>query len=102
FKKNPVVMLCHSLGQMGSYYPLPIGNVKWTKVRAHGILAGLLFARSTPMGREVKGLFDERIQSAVSIGFRPIAGSAMTREEAGSRPDWQAAFERTKGRIHVH
>ncbi len=26
FGKNPVVMLCHAIGQPGCYYPLPVGR----------------------------------------------------------------------------
>lgn len=102
FEKNPVLMLCHAYGQPGSYYPLPIGKVVWTKKRPHGLMAGVAFARSTPIGREVKGLFDEDMCRSFSIGFRSLESSLMTREEARSRPDWKAAFERLSGRILVH
>ncbi len=102
FEKNPFLMLCHAHGQPGSYYPLPIGKVVWTKKRPHGVMAGIQFARSTTMGQEVKGLFDEDMVRSFSIGFRSIEASPMTREEARSRPDWKAAYERTNGRILVH
>src|ERR1700722_12933718 len=59
FEKNPVLMLCHAYGQPGNYCPLPIGKVVWTKKRPHGLMAGVAFARSTTIGREIKGLFDE-------------------------------------------
>ena len=39
FEKNPVLMLCHAHGQPGSYYPLPVGKVVWTKKRPNGIMA---------------------------------------------------------------
>lgn len=102
FEKNPVLMLGHGYGQPGCYYPLPIGKVMWTKKRPHGLMAGVAFARSTSIGREIKGLFDEDMCRSFSIGFRSLESSPMTREEARSRPDWKAAFERSNGRILVH
>jgi hypothetical protein len=54
------------------------------------------------MGRQVKSLFDEGMLRSFSVGFRPIEASGMTRKEAESRPDWQEAYERTKGQIRVH
>jgi 2'-5' RNA ligase len=102
FEKNPVVMLCHAYGQPGSYYPLPVGRVPWSKKRPTGILAGVKFAESSEMGRQVKGLFDEDMLRSFSIGFRPLESSPMTRAEADSRPDWKAAFDRTRGKVLVH
>lgn len=102
FKKNPLLLLCHGYGQPGSHYALPIGRVVWTKLRSNGILAGVKFAESSAMGREVKGLFDEGMFRTFSIGFRSLESSPMTREEANSRPDWKDAFERTRGKVLVH
>jgi phage head maturation protease len=102
FEKNPVVMLCHAYGQPGSYYPLPVGKVVWTRKRPKGVLAGVRFTDKTPMGREVKALFDDDVLRSFSVGFRPIEASPMTSAEADSRPDWKAAFERTRGRVNVH
>lgn len=102
FVKNPVVMLCHAMGQPGCYYPLPIGKTEWTKQRPRGILAGVRFTEKTPMGREVKALFDDDMLRSFSIGFKPIEQSLMTRQEADSRPDWKAAFDATRGRINMH
>jgi hypothetical protein len=102
FEKNPVLMLCHGYGQPGCYYPLPIGKVVWTKRRPHGVMAGVKFAQSTALGREVKALFDEDMVRAFSIGFLSLESSPMTRDEAASRPGWQAAFDRTGGRVLVH
>lgn len=102
FDRNPVVMLCHSYGQPGCYYPLPVGKAEWTKKRPRGILAGVRFTDRTAMGREIKALFDDDMLRSFSVGFIPRDASPMTRDEAGSRPDWHAAYERTKGRILVH
>jgi|GEM_PF-4561487 len=102
FEKNPVLMLCHAHGQPGSYYPLPVGKVIWTKRRPNGVMAGIAFARNSQLGREVKALFDEDMLRSFSIGFRSLESSPMTRNEAYSRPDWRAAYERAAGRILVH
>lgn len=102
FEKNPVLMLCHAYGQPGSYYPLPIGKVVWTRKRPHGVMAGIAFARSTTMGREVKALFDEDMCRSFSIGFRSLESSPMTWDEARSRADWKDAYQRRSGRILVH
>lgn len=102
FTKNPVVMLCHAMGQPGCFYPLPVGKALWTKQVKRGVLAGVRFARDTEMGRQVKSLFDEGMLRSFSVGFRPLEASGMTRKEAESRPDWQAAYERTKGQVRVH
>lgn len=102
FNKNPVVMLCHAMGQPGCYYPLPVGRAPWTRQAKRGVMAGVRFTNKTAMGREVKALFDDDMLRSFSVGFRPIEASGMTRKEAESRPDWQAAFERTKGHVRVH
>jgi phage head maturation protease len=102
FEKNPVLLLCHGYGQPGSHHPLPIGRVVGTKKRPNGILGQVKFAESTAMGREVKGLFQEGMFRSFSIGFRSLESSPLTREEAASRADWKAAFERTRGKILVH
>lgn len=102
YAKNPVVMLCHAMGQPGCFYPLPVGKALWTKQVKRGVLAGVRFARDTEMGRQVKSLFDEGMLRSFSVGFRPLEASGMTRKEAESRPDWQEAYERTKGQVRVH
>jgi 2'-5' RNA ligase len=102
YTKNPVVMLCHAMGQPGCYYPLPVGRCEWTQKRPRGVQAGVRFTDKSAMGREVKALFDDDMLRSFSVGFRPLEVSGMTRKEAESRPDWFAAFERTKGRIAVH
>jgi hypothetical protein len=102
FEKNPVLLLCHGYGQPGSHHPLPIGKVLGTKRRPNGILGQVKFAESSPMGREVKGLFVEGMFRSFSIGFRSLESSRLTREEAATRPDWKAAYERTGGKILVH
>ncbi len=101
FEKNGPLMLAHDWQKAVSYYPLPIGQVEWVKKRPHGLLGGIRFARGSEMGREVKALVDEEILRGVSVGMRVLDQSAMTRAEADSRADWQAAFARTKGRINV-
>ncbi len=102
FEKNPILLLAHGYGQPGSYYPLTIGKVVGTRRRPNGILAQIKFAESSAMGREVKGLFEEEMLRSFSIGFRSLESSRLTREEANSRPDWQAAYEKTGGKILVH
>lgn len=102
FDKNPILMLCHGYGQPGCYYPLPIGKVVWIKKRPHGVMAGVKFAQSTQMARDVKALFDEDMCRAFSIGFLSLEASLMTRKEAASRPDWKAAYERSGGKVLVH
>lgn len=102
FAKNRVLMLNHSMGQPGSYYPLPVGTVVDTKVREHGILAFIKFARSSAMGQEIKGLFDEDMLRSFSIGFKSLESSPLTRQEAESRDDWAAAYAKAKGKILVH
>lgn len=102
FEKNPVLLLCHGYGQPGAYHALPIGRVAWTKKRPNGILAGVKFAQSTAMGRDIKALFEEGMLRSFSIGFRSLEASPLSREEAYSRPDWKAAFDRTRGRVLVH
>lgn len=91
FVRNPVVMLCHSHGKPGEYYPLPIARSLWIKARGNRVLSGFRFARSTEMGREVHGLFKEDILRTVSIGFLSIEASPPTREELAQRPDWRGA-----------
>lgn len=102
FDKNPVLMLCHGYGQPGCYYPLPVGKVLWTKRRPHGVMAGIQFADVTDMARDVKALFATGMLRSFSIGFISLEASLMTREEAASRPDWQAAYDRTGGKVLVH
>lgn len=102
FDKNPVVMLCHAMGQPGCYYPLPVGKAEWTKKRPRGVMAGVRFTEKSPMGREVKALFEDDMLRSFSVGFKPVEFSPMTFDEANSRPDWKAAYEKAKGRIGVH
>lgn len=102
FNKNPVVMLCHAMGQPGCFYPLPVGRAVWTRRVKRGVLAGVKFSEKSDMGREVKSLFEENMLRSFSVGFRPLEASGMTRKEAESRPDWQEAYERTKGQVRVH
>ena len=104
FNKNPVLFLNHAQSSpaAAAFYPLPLGRVAWTKVRPHGILGGIIFARNTDMARDVKGLWDEECLRTVSVGFLPIEASPMTRDEANSRPDWKAEFDRRKGKVLVH
>jgi phage head maturation protease len=101
FEKNGPLLLCHDWVKEVSYYPLPVGQVVWTKVRPHGILGGIKFARGSEMGREAKALVEEEILRGVSIGFKTVEASPMTKAEAATRPDWQAAFERTRGKVNV-
>lgn len=100
FARNAPVMVCHDWMKQVSYYPLPVGQVVWSKVRPHGILGGIKFG-NTPMALEVKSLVLDAILRGVSIGMKILEQSAMTRAEAESRPDWKAAFERAKGKINV-
>src|SRR6185437_2429728 len=75
YVRAPRIMLCHAYGKPGDYYPLPVGKALWTKRQGNAIVAGIKFARSTPMGREVAGLFEEDCLNTFSVGFQSLDAS---------------------------
>jgi len=99
FVKNGPLMLCHDYE--GKFYPLPVGQVVWVKRRPRGLLGGIKFATGTQMARECKALVEEGVLRGVSVGFKPLEISLMTRKEADSRPDWKEAYDRRKGKIEM-
>ncbi len=91
FRKNPVIQLCHSYGKPGEYYPLPVGKALWVRQEGPALIAGIRFARTSAMGREVTGLFEESVLSAFSIGFVSLEASPPTKEEKRTHPEWADA-----------
>lgn len=91
FRKNPVIQLCHAYGKPGEYYPLPVGKALWVRQEGPALIAGIRFARTSAMGREVTGLFEESVLSAFSIGFQSLEASPPTKEEKRAHPDWADA-----------
>lgn len=87
--KAPRVMLCHAYGRPGEYYPLPIGKALWTKRQGRAIVQGIRFARSSAMGREVQGLFEEGMLNTFSIGFVSLESSRPTTQEKSVHPEWR-------------
>lgn len=87
--KAPRVMLCHAYGRPGEYYPLPIGKALWTKRQGRAIVQGIRFARSSAMGREVQGLFEEGMLNTFSIGFVSVESSRPTTQEKSIHPEWR-------------
>jgi hypothetical protein len=87
--KAPRVMLCHAYGRPGEYYPLPIGKALWTKRQGKAIVQGIRFARSSAMGREVQGLFEEGMLNTFSIGFVSLESSRPTTQEKSLHPEWR-------------
>jgi hypothetical protein len=89
YVKAPRVMLCHAYGRPGEYYPLPIGKALWTKRQGRALVQGIRFARSSAMGREVQGLFEEGMLNTFSIGFVSLDASRPTTQEKALHPDWK-------------
>lgn len=89
YVKAPRVMLCHAYGRPGEYYPLPIGKALWTKRQGRAIVQGIRFARSSAMGREVQGLFEEGMLNTFSIGFVSLEASRPSTQEKAMHPEWR-------------
>lgn len=72
FKKNPIALFGHSNG-------FPIGT--WANVRVEGgkLMARLVFAAAGTSARidELRGLVEQGILRAVSVGFRPLTAEPI-------------------------
>lgn len=87
YTSNPVLLWGHD----GDTRP-PIGKVLNIRVQDSKLQGDLKFA-STPFAQEIKGLVDEGMLGAVSVGFRPLEGEESDRK--GNNP-WFAPMDFTK------
>lgn len=76
YLKNPVVLWAHN------YSLPPIGAITDIKQTANGMIVKGVFAK-TEMGQQIRGLYDDGIVRAMSVGFIPKerTGNIITKQE---------------------